>query len=181
MRQETPISVENENCFVVARKMCRNSKAVIISLVKDGVLSMRSNYSLLLMQNSGAFPLDMNFGGIYSPEVTVFRKGEKYFYNLMDEVHKVNIITVESPDGEFTQEGLAIMKNKIRTIYRIALSNNHRELVIGHFLCLAFHLPEDEVINLFKEVLQEQEFFGKFSEIHFAIPGKVAGDDNYKN
>ena len=133
-----------------------------------------------------AYPMDMNFGGIYSPGVTVFRNTED-LYSLSEETYKVGIVSVaaldfnekhgknleyKATDGGFTPEGLEIMKNKIRTIYRIVLSNGHDSLVAGAFGCGAFRLPADKVAALFDEILKETEFKNKFKEVVFAILDK---------
>ena len=133
-----------------------------------------------------AYPMDMNFGGIYSPGVTVFRNADD-LYSLSEEPYKVGIVSVAALDfnekhgqnmeykaaeGGFTSEGLEIMKNKIRTIYRIALSNGHDSLVAGAFGCGAFRLPADKVAALFDEILKETEFKNKFKEVVFAILDK---------
>ena len=47
------------------------------------------------------YPLDQNFGGIYSPGVTIFRENEKSGYKLTSSPWKVNMIAVagmNSPD-----------------------------------------------------------------------------------
>ena len=135
-----------------------------------------------------AYPMDINFGGIYSPGVTVFRNSED-LYSLLeaDDTFKVGIISVaaldfnekhgkdleyKSEDGGFTPEGLEIIRNKIRTIYRLALSNGHDSLVAGAFGCGAFRLPCDTVATLFNEILAEPEFKNKFRMITFAILDK---------
>ena len=132
--------------------------------------------------------MDINFGGIYSPGVTVFRNSED-LYSLLeaDDTFKVGTISVaaldfnekhgknleyKSEDGGFTPEGLEIMRNKIRTIYRLALSNGHDSLVAGAFGCGAFRLPCDTVATLFNEILAEPEFKNKFRMITFAILDK---------
>lgn len=142
-----------------------------------------------------AYPMDMNFGGIYSPGVTVFRNAAD-LYSLMEEadIYKVGIISVaaldfnekhgknlayKADDGGFTPEGLEIMKNKIRTIYRLALSNGHDSLVAGAFGCGAFRLPCDVVAALFNEILTEDEFRNKFRKITFAILDKDGEDGKF--
>lgn len=77
-----------------------------------------------------AYPMDINFGGVYSPEVTVFRNASDS-YAFLDEPYKVGIVSVaalsfneksgkdlqyKNAEGGFTPEGLEIMKNKIRKI-----------------------------------------------------------------
>ena len=142
-----------------------------------------------------AYPMDMNFGGIYSPGVTVFRNSSD-LYSLMEEndVYKVGIISVaaldfnekhgknleyKAEDGGFTDEGLEIMKNKIRTIYRLALANGHDSLVAGAFGCGAFRLPSETVAALFNEILSEAEFRNKFRKITFAILDKDGEDGKF--
>jgi uncharacterized protein (TIGR02452 family) len=133
-----------------------------------------------------AYPMDINYGGIYSPNVTVFRNA-KDLYSLLEDTYKVGIVSVAaldfnekhgknleyqaSKDG-FTTEGEEIMRNKIRTIYRIALVNGHDSLVAGAFGCGAFRLPADKVAALFHEILNEEEFKNKFKELVFAILDK---------
>ena len=40
-----------------------------------------------------AYPMDINFGGVYSPEVTVFRNASDS-YAFLDEPYKVGIVSV---------------------------------------------------------------------------------------
>ena len=133
-----------------------------------------------------AYPLDLNYGGIYSPNVTVFRNAHD-LYSFAEDTFKVGIVSVAALDfnekhgknleykakgGGFTSEGEQIMKNKIRTIYRIALANGHDSLVAGAFGCGAFRLPADEVARLFHEIINEAEFKNKFAKVIFAILDK---------
>jgi len=127
-----------------------------------------------------AYPMNLNYGGIYSPKVTVFRNPNNGLA-LIDDPWQVSVISVaalnfggwgsrfKAWDGGFTPAGEEIMKNKIRTIYRIGLLNGHDALVLGAFGCGAFHLPPASVAALFKEVLLEEEFAGKYRKIVFAI------------
>lgn len=140
-----------------------------------------------------AYPMDINYGGVYSPEVTVFRNADD-LYSLYEEPYKISIISVaaldfnerhgknheyKAPDGGFTAEGEEIMRNKIRTIYRIALTNGHDSLVAGAFGCGAFRLPADKVASMFHEILNEEEFRNKFSEVVFAILDKEGRDGKF--
>lgn len=133
-----------------------------------------------------AYPMDLNYGGIYSPGVTVFRNAEDLF-SLLDEPFKIAVVSVaaldfnekhgknleyKAADGSISPEGVEIMKNKIRTIYRAALANGHDSLVAGAFGCGAFRLPIATVSSLFHEVLNEVEFKNKFIEVVFAILDK---------
>ena len=130
------------------------------------------------------YPMDINYGGIYSPEVIVFREGVDDGYALLDEPWKVGIISLAALDfnekhgknreyqargGGFTEEGEEIMRNKIRTILRIALENGHDGIVLGAFGCGAFRLHPERVAQLFDETFEEEEFKDKFKYIVFAI------------
>lgn len=119
------------------------------------------------------YPLDKNFGGIYSPSVTVFRDDEAHGYALVEHPWKVNMVAVPAVNlnrfrptqDEYTKT----MKNKIRTILRIAYNNNQRRLVLSAFGCGAFRNDPNVVATFFKDVLMESEFEGVFREIHFSI------------
>ena len=119
------------------------------------------------------YPLDNNFGGIYSPKVTVFRAPEKDGYDLIFRPWWVNIIAVPAVNLKHhkmsEEEYTTTMLNKIRTIFRIAYVNGERSLVLGAFGCGAFGNNPYIVAALFKQVLNEQEFHGAFNEVFFAI------------
>lgn len=132
-----------------------------------------------------AYPMDIHFGGIYSPDVTVFRDNRQTGFALRETPfltsiisvaalnfrpgHKTNNLEYRSADGGFTPEGKQVMFDKIRTIYRIALLNGHDSLVLGAFGCGVFQLKPELVADYFKEVLQEEEFIGKFHTVVFAL------------
>lgn len=140
-----------------------------------------------------AYPMDLNYGGIYSPGVTVFRNAHD-LYSFAEETYKVGIVSVAALDfnekhgknleyrakgGGFTAEGEQIMKNKIRTIYRIALANGHDSLVAGAFGCGAFRLPADKIAHLFHEIINEAEFKNKFNKVVFAILDQDGKDGKF--
>ncbi|MBQ2132987.1 MAG: hypothetical protein II202_02750, partial [Bacteroidales bacterium] len=68
---------------------------------------------------------------------------------------------------------------KIRTIFRIGMDNGHDSLVAGAFGCGAFRLPCDKVSQLFKEIMEEEEFRNKFRKITFAIIHNDGEDGKY--
>lgn len=125
------------------------------------------------------YPLDRNFGGIFSSDVTIFRENEATGYRLTTKPWKVNMIAVagmNSPrlvieDGEerIAPELVEGVKNKIRTILRIARDRGQENLVLGAIGCGAFHNPPKHVAELFREILCEHEFFGAFQKICFAV------------
>ena len=130
------------------------------------------------------YPMDIRFGAIYSPHVTVFRKGSRDGFALMDEPYETAIISCaaldfnekhgknheyRAADGGFTQEGREIMLSKIRAIYGVALAAGHDALVLGAFGCGAFRLRPELVAELFREVLFEPVFKNRFRAVTFAI------------
>lgn len=139
------------------------------------------------------YPMDIRHGAIYSPHVTVFRKGARDGFTLMDEPYETAMISCaaldfnekhgknhayRASDGGFTAEGREIMRSKIRTIYSVALAHGHDALVLGAFGCGAFRLRPDLVAELFREVLFEEAFKNRFRAVTFAIlekPGPESG------
>ena len=134
------------------------------------------------------YPLDRNFGGIYTPNVTFFRNSRAKFFALRDRAFQCDVITVaalsfngrtdfsgveeisfRAADGGFTTEGEAIMLNKIRTIFRMGVEHGKDALVLGAFGCGAYKLPSDAVVRQFRQVMNEPEFAGKFRLLVFAI------------
>lgn len=146
------------------------------------------------LREPSGYPIDVRFGGIYSPKVTVFRDNAYSGFALREEPFQTAIITTgalnfnpnpkiapsnnleyRSQDGGFTSEGEEVMSDKIRTIYRIALLNGHDSLVLGAFGCKTFRLKPELVSALFKKILDEKEFKGKFHTIAFALLEGKAG------
>ncbi len=143
-----------------------------------------------------AYPLDNEFGGIYSPDVTFFRHNAKMGFEFREESFACGVITVpalnfranarydnadlryKEPGGGFTARGEEIMLNKIRTIFRIAVANGHDSLVLGAFGCGVFQLPPEAVARQFNTVIAEEEFKGKFKTILFAILERPETVDN---
>ena len=121
------------------------------------------------------YPMDRDFGGIYTPKATVFRGTEKEGYPLLDEPFKVDFIAVAAINHPKTDDDMLIpamvyaTKNKIRTIFRIAIDNGNDSLVLGALGCGAFANPPAHVARIFHEVMEEDEFRNRFKKIYFAI------------
>ena len=134
------------------------------------------------------YPLNMNFGGIYTPNVTFFRNNRYKYFSYRENSFACDVITVaalsfngrndfskaceqlyRSASGGFTPDGEAIMLNKIRTIFRLGVMHGKDSLILGAFGCGAYRLPADEVARLFRVVMKEPEFENKFRLITFAI------------
>lgn len=122
------------------------------------------------------YPLDRNFGGVYTPEAIYFRESEQKGYALLDNPVSLSFITVAGMNRpDLTAEGMIAdhhvepIKNKIRTIFRIGLAHGHDSLVLGALGCGAFRNPPRHVARLFYEVMDELEFKNKYRRIVFAI------------
>ena len=129
-----------------------------------------------LKKSSHQYPMDRNFGGIYSPNVSIFRECEANGYKLMSQPREVSFITVAGinhpeldNNGMIIPELINVAKDKIRTILRIGLKHGHDSLVLGALGCGAFCNPPRHIARLFHEVIEEQEFKNKYKYIIFAI------------
>ena len=117
----------------------------------------------------------MNYGGIYSPKVIVFRGSADVDYQLMEEPFYVDIITlpaVKNPrveDGKIVPWVETVIKNKIKQILNIALENENDSLVLSAFGCGAYGTPPEQMAKFFADVLASEKYQGLFKVIHFAI------------
>lgn len=143
-----------------------------------------------------AYPMDMNFGGIYS-KVTVFRDGPSSGFSFLEDPFDTAVISVAAlnlcrqrpgkktitnhefatgdAEDPLTKDGKAVMLNKIRTIYRIALDNGHDSIVLGAWGCGVFKHNPEQIARMFLDILSEEEFRNRFREVRFA----VLGEKNY--
>lgn len=213
----TEFSVENEDCLVVAEKLVRQGMQNVAVLnmanrqnpgggvyggagAQEESLFRRSNYFQSLyryapyaeqygvIRSNQQYPLDRNFGGCFSPHVTVFRGPESMGYPLLDETWQVNFIAVaalnrpelcydENGEARLAPELVPAAKNKIRTVFNIAIDQGMEVLVLGALGCGAFKNPPRQIAQLFAEILQEATYHGRFQKIIFAITGH---NDNYR-
>ena len=122
------------------------------------------------------YPLDRNFGGIYTPDAIYFRDSEQKGYALLDKPVSLSFITVAgmnrpdlTADGMIADHHVEPIKNKIRTIFRMGLAHGHDSLVLGALGCGAFRNPPRHVARLFHEVMEESGFKNRYRKIVFAI------------
>lgn len=203
--EETKIVVENGDCLSVARKMQSYGYNVAVlnmasrqnpgggviggAGAQEENLFRRTNlfqsmfryahYATQygLKQSESQYPLDRNYGGIYTPDALVLRGEEKDGYPLLgEESFRMSFISVPGMNRpELTAEGLIVdsliepIKNKMRTILRIGLRHGHDSLVLGALGCGAFCNPPSHIAKLFHEVFEEPEFKNKYRLISFAI------------
>lgn len=130
--------------------------------------------TLFDFRNKESYPIPI-YGGIYSPGISIYRKPESY--STYEEPFFTNVISVAGVLHPIYDQTTRLMnksfakmtKEKVRTIFRIALLNKHSKLVLGALGCGAFGNPPEHVALIFKEVLEEPEFKNSFEEICFAI------------
>lgn len=126
------------------------------------------------------YPLrSLNHSIIYSPAVTVFRKGREC--QFMEKPYQCGVITCAAlnlngehsikltSDGRMSEDAKSITANKIRAIFRMGLRHGHDSLVLGAFGCGAFRNPPEEMAMLFRQILGEEEFRDRYRLVTFAI------------
>lgn len=125
---------------------------------------------------SEQYPMDRNYGGAYSPNVIVFRGVRDEGYPLLDEPYALSFVSVAAlcrprltASGHFSEGAAKEARARMETIFRIALHHDHDAIVLGAWGCGAFHNPPDDVARLFHEVLESEDFKGRFKKVVFAV------------
>ena len=192
------LASRHEPCGGYQKGACAQEEALSYASTLSCSLYQYGNPTHRHIKSSGFFkeckyPLDINFGGIYTPSARFFRDRACNYYKISDKPFNSSIITVASLNnhtyrffdneerkyfkngtkyskderGFMTSEGIEIEKNKIRTILRIALTNNHDSLVLGALGCGVYDCKIEEVSKLFALVFEEEEFKNKFKKVTF--------------
>lgn len=155
---------------------------------QEEALCRRSTLYLTIRPELGLHPIPEH-GGIFSPDVLVFRTGDGNNCRVLPQISHwwttvISVAAKERPrlttdrkDYAYEPDRVA-MREKIRTILRIAASERMKILVLGAFGCGVFMNPPEQVANLFKTVFQEEEFKGRFHEIWFPIMER-GGSNNF--
>lgn len=128
--------------------------------------------SFNLQKNRHQYPMDPNFGGVYTPYATVFRASNYTLLNTPQKISFISVAAMNRPrliDDMIAFELIPETLNKIRTILRIGLYHGHDAIVLGAFGCGAFKNPPTHIALLFKQVINDLEFKHKFKRIVFAI------------
>ena len=133
-----------------------------------------TNYHI--KQRDERYPLQMRFGGIYTPGVTVFRKSENENCRVMTDPFNIDVITlpaVRKPaldeNGDVADWVKEVLTDKIKQIFDIALENANDSLVLSAFGCGAYGTPPKIVAKLFHDVMDSEDYKGRFKAICFAI------------
>lgn len=126
-----------------------------------------------------SYPIPRKSGGIYSPDVIIFRSSESTGYYLLDHPYTVSMISVAAisrprltkTDGKLriVNDLIEPSKEKIRTILRIAAHHGHDALVLSALGCGAYLNPPEHMTELFAAVFAEAEIQDVFRFVVFAI------------
>lgn len=138
-----------------------------------------------IQKSDDQYPLDDNYGAVYVRNANIFRHAESMGYKLMDRCRKLSFVAVpaiKNPqliNNHLSETDVEITMNKIRTIFRIALKNNHTAIVLGAFGCGIFHNPPKDIAKCFNMVINEKEFKNAFDKIVFAILEDCCSNNKY--
>ena len=146
---------------------------------QEEALCRRTSLYFTIGPEHGFHPIPQP-GAIFSPDVLVMRKSDKRDCALLppDQMWWTSVISVAAvfrpPVSFFGNDFARVedkedMRNRIQTLFRVIVLNRKRNLVLSALGCGAFRNPPEAVAKLFKEVLQEDEFCGRFRGIWFAI------------
>lgn len=155
--------------------LCRRSN-LVQSLYQFSEGRVRKYPGLGLKPAEAQYPMDERFGGVYSGIVTFFRGPEDEGSMLEARPYNIPVISVAAlngpridDDGMMLQREVDITLDKMRTILRIGLANEHDSLVLSAFGCGAFANPPAHIAKLFHQVIEEDEFIDCYRLIDFAI------------
>lgn len=147
-----------------------------------------SNSGLTEPKKALKYPIP-EFGGVYIRDITILRESEEYdcaflptgivsnaiigcaYKNPKIELRRG--VTGESKDMRdytMTRRIYERTERKLSAILEIALRNGEQNLVLGAIGCGAFRNPPYDIANIFKKLLNSEEFKNKFKQVVFAIP-----------
>lgn len=201
-RFDTAISVSNEGCLTVARRVASEGGARPLCLnfasAKNpggGFLGGSEAQEENLAKSSGLYPCIAQMAAmyeknralqsclysddmIYSPDVPVFRDDE---YALLDNFYSASFITapavnlgaLKKNEPDQIGEAASVMLNRVNFVLALALQHGHQHLVLGAWGCGVFGNEPRDVANYFLQALSPGSIFhGAFKKIVFAVLDK---------
>lgn len=126
-------------------------------------------------QRKERYPLDYNYGGIYTPSVTVFKGGRDVNYPLLDKPFMIDVISVAAVKNPLVEHGKIVpfvkktLINKVKHILNMALVNGNDSLVLSAFGCGAYKTPPTEMADIMFKVICSNDFKDAFKAIKIAI------------
>ncbi len=150
------------------------------AIAQEEVLFYRSTYALSLEKMREYYPLSKS-ETIYSSNVCVFMDTKYRLLNWKDcfIVSCIALPGLRRPkliNDQLSIKDRETLKMKLTGLFKIAILNNHKYLVLGSLGCGVFRNPPECVANVFKEVLTEYSKY--FEEIIFAVLS-VKNKENY--
>lgn len=133
-------------------------------------------YNFNAKHREWTYPLP-EFGGVYSPNVIVFRQGVGGGYAFYDDrPRKMSFVSVYSYGSPNVNEHNRLSNNierrtlkKIEATLRIAILHRHRCLVLSAFGSGAYENPPEHMAEIFQRALSKKEYKRFFSTVVFAI------------
>ena len=142
--------------------------------------------SLLATLERQEYPLPT--GGLYAPDICVFRGPGVSGYPLLVKPFWVSVLASEMPNcGDMGPKERAFVAEKIRHVLHVGLQQGHSAVVLGAWGCGAFGNDPKVMATVFKEELEKVggldvifAILGRnleaFSEV-FALDGEKSVDD----
>ena len=144
-------------------------------------LFRRTNYCASL--NIELYPIKKD-EIIYSPEISVIKKGEHSSWELMN-LNKISFIAcpgIKYPETirnqRLNKKDTKILKRKIKLMIQTAIRFNYDTIIFGALGCGAWRNPIEHVAEIFREVLQKLD--GVLLNFYFAIMTTNTNKDNKK-
>lgn len=192
-RKRTKITVVNEDCLVVAKRL-QNPLVLVMASQKNpggGVLSgaraqeedvfRRTNLIKIIPAIKPEYPLVTDNKGIYCFDVDVLRDTEENNYAVIDP-YKISAFIIpalnQRSNDRFADDYWNKMGERVRTIFEAAKLYDHRNLVLGAFGCGVFGNDPWKVSAVFRNVIREYSNY--FDNIVFACMCAEGEDDNYR-
>ncbi|KAF0984599.1 hypothetical protein FDP41_000498 [Naegleria fowleri] len=149
-----------------------------------------------------SYPLPQ-FGGVYVPQCLVLRKSVQEGYAFLEQPVIISMFSMAAymnppvkkrsigrRDEVYKQEVFEYfldsklanaMKQKITSLFEVALQKGHDSLVLSPIGCRAYANPSYHIACLFKEVLQSEFFRNKFKMVLFSVIEDRNSMNNLKN
>lgn len=157
---------------------------------QEEALCRRSTLYLTIGPEQGFHPIPQH-SAIFSPDVLVFRQSdrngcdpildwrERWWTNIIS-IAAIARPSLNSSGTDFARRNdREDTREQIKTMLRVAALEGKGYLVLSAFGCGAFRNPPEAIAGLFREVLQDVEFVGRFEAIYFAIMDRK-GTRNYE-
>jgi uncharacterized protein (TIGR02452 family) len=148
------------------------------STAQEESLARSSALYYTLIQNKEMYDYNKKIGSglysdymIYSPKVPVIKDD---LGNLLESPYTCSFITspavnVNALKQEEKPKIRITMKTRIEKILAIALEHKNEAIVLGAFGCGVFGNRAVDIAQIFKQVLNDVKFKGKFKKVTFAV------------